>query len=352
MARTAPVIFDGHNDILSKLASEGGLSRAARFMTGCDGAIDLVKARAGGFGGGFFAVFIWTQSKTGTNLGAMIDPPYDLPLPEPIAANDALPPALEQIAILKELERLGGLRICRSASDIRASFAQDKIAAILHVEGAEIIDPELHTLDMLYAAGLRSLGPVWSRSNIFGHGVPFRFPATPDTGPGLTEAGCRLIRKCNALGILVDLSHLNEAGFWDVSRISDKPLVATHSNAHAICPHARNLTDAQLRAIADSDGMVGVNFAAAFLREDGIMMPDMSLEKLLKHLDYLINILGEDRVGLGSDYDGAVVPEEITTVAELPRLRDAMARHGYDAALITKLCHGNWLRVLEKTWGS
>ena len=207
-------------------------------------------------------------------------------------------------------------------------------------------------LDVLHEAGLRSLGPVWSRDTAFGYGVPFRFPSSPDIGDGLTDLGLRLIRRCNDLGIMVDLSHLNEAGFWDVAKHSDKPLVATHSNAHAICPHSRNLTDDQLRAIADSDGMVGLNFAVAFLREDGKMLADVPLSQVLKHLDHLMSILGEDRVGLGSDYDGAVVPEDLTTVAGLPKLRQAMKEHGYDARLIEKLCHGNWLRVLEKTWGS
>ncbi|MEY8840506.1 dipeptidase, partial [Cribrihabitans sp. XS_ASV171] len=118
-----------------------------------------------------------------------------------------------------------------------------RMAAIFHIEGAEAIDPDLHMLDVFHAAGLRSLGPVWSRPTLYGHGVPFRFPSGPDTGAGLTDLGLRLVRRCNELGIMLDLSHLNEAGFWDVARQSSAPLVASHSNAHAICPHSRNLTD-------------------------------------------------------------------------------------------------------------
>ena len=123
------------------------------------------------------------------------------------------------------------------------------LAAVLHIEGAEAIDANFELLDVLYAAGLRSLGPVWSRPNAFGHGVPFRCPSSPDTGPGLTDLGKALIGACNRLRILIDLSHLNERGFWDVAAISNAPLVATHSNAHAISPHSRNLTDRQLAAI-------------------------------------------------------------------------------------------------------
>jgi len=162
----------------------------------------------------------------------------------------------------------------------------------------------------------------------------------------------RLIKRCENLGIMVDLSHLNEAGFWDVARHSGKPLVATHSNAHAMTPHSRNLTDKQLSAIAESDGMVGVNFSVSFLRKDGQKNADTSLDPILRHFDHLLNILGEDRVGFGSDYDGALVPKEITSAESLPLLRTAMRAHGYNETLLNKLCHENWLRVLEKTWGA
>ncbi len=349
---TFPLIFDGHNDVLSKLASTGGVSEAGQFLSGLEGAIDLLKSKEGGFGGGFFAVWVPSPMDVDAKMEEMVQPRYDLPLPDQIDAEDAFPAALSQIAILLELERLGALSVARSVADIRDCLAQGRMAAIFHIEGAEAIDADLHSLDVFHAAGLRSLGPVWSRPNIFGHGVPFRYPSGPDTGPGLTDYGLRLVQRCNALGIMLDLSHLNEKGFWDVARYSDAPLVATHSNAHAICPHARNLTDDQLRTIAESDGMVGLNFAAAFLREDGRMLSDVPLTQVLKHLDHLIGILGEDRVGLGSDYDGAVVPDDVTDVSMLPRLRDAMETHGYGEELIKKLCHENWLRVLEKTWGS
>ncbi len=346
-----PLIFDGHNDVLLKLYRAGGLEAAAGFVSGLDGAIDAPSAKAGGFGGGFFAVFVPSPVEADFEFEEMTKDAYDLPLPDPIARNEALDVALAQAAILFDLEARGALNVCRTVADIRASMDSGKIAAIYHMEGAEAIDPDFHALEVFYQAGLRSLGPVWSRPTIYGHGVPFTFPGTPDRDPGLTADGLRLVKRCNELGIMVDLSHLNEAGFWDVARISTKPLVATHSNAHAITPHSRNLTDAQLAAIRESDGMVGLNFAVAFLRKDGKMLADVTLEPVLRHLDYLIEALGEDRVGFGSDYDGAVVPPDLKSCADLPNLRHAMANHGYDDALIAKLCHKNWLRVLERTWG-
>jgi membrane dipeptidase len=148
----------------------------------------------------------------------------------------------------------------------------------------------------------------------------------------------------------VDLSHLNERGFWEVAALSDAPLVATHSNAHALCPSTRNLTDRQIDAIRDSDGMVGVNFAVAFLREDGREREDTSLETVVRHVDYLVERLGVERVGFGSDFDGARVPREIGDVSGLPKLLAALRDRGYDGESLRKLAHENWLRVLRRTW--
>ncbi len=351
MKTPKPTIFDGHNDVLSKIFSEGGLDRAASFLEGREGAIDLKKAKLGGFGGGFFAVYVPSHFDLEFTYQEMEKASYSLPLPEAIEWSEAVAVVASQVTILRELERLGCLTICHSVSDIRSAFENEEIAAIFHIEGAEAIDPDLHMLEVLHSAGLRSIGPVWSRPTIFGEGVPFSFPSSPNIGSGLTELGIALVKRCNELNIMIDLSHLNEAGFWDVARHSNAPLVATHSNAHSITQHSRNLTDKQLRAIADSDGMVGLNFATAFLREDGKMLSDVSLSQMLKHLDYLLEILGEDRVGLGSDYDGAVMPEKLTDLSGLPNLIRAMKQHGYDEKIIKKICHENWLRVLQKTWG-
>lgn len=342
-------VFDGHNDVLSKLRNAGGVANAASFLSASDNDIDLVKAADGGLAGGFFAM--WVASPAGVDYQTMMmQERYDVPLPEPVACSEALQVVLEQAAILLKLQELEALRICTTASELRECFGGDRLAAILHLEGCEAIDPDFHALDVLYAAGLRSLGPVWSRSTAFGEGVPFRFPSSPDIGPGLTTLGKELIRRCNHLGIMVDLSHLNQAGFYDVAEISTKPLVATHSNAHALCAHARNLTDEQLEIIKSSRGMVGLNFAVAFLRSDGRMLTDVPVTQMLYHLDHLINALGEEGVGLGSDFDGAEVPEEISDSSGLPVLINAMRQHGYGDALINKLCHENWINLLERTW--
>lgn len=344
-------IFDGHNDVLFRLFKSGGRAHVDSFVTGCDGHIDLKKAKAGGLAGGFFAIYVPSPVDLELKFELMTRDSYDLPLPPPVDLADALPIALQQAALLAELETVGALKICTSVDDIQACMNKGIMAAIMHMEGAEAIDADLYNLDVFYRAGLRSLGPVWSRPTIFGEGVPFRFPSTGDIGGGLSEHGIRLVKRCDELGIMLDMSHLNEAGFWDIAKHSTKPLVATHSNSHVLSPHARNLTDRQLAAIAESDGMVGLNFAVAFLRADGKMLADVHYDVLLRHLDHLIEHLGEDRVGLGSDFDGAVIPEKMGDCAGLVSFRDAMRAHGYNDALMSKLCHANWMRLLTLSMG-
>ena len=345
-------IFDGHNDILLRMLMAPD-ARDAIWLTGeGKGHLDLPRIEKGGFIGGFFAIYIPSPaaSDLSVHLAAMETPPYHLPLPDLIPAEAAVATAFEEAKLLLWMERAsnGRFKLCRSAKEIRASIAEGIIAGIMHMEGAEAIDEGLDNLHAFHAMGLRSLGPVWSRPTIFGHGVPFAFPASPDTGPGLTDAGKRLVKECNRLKILIDLSHMNEAGFNDVAVLSDAPLVATHSNAHALCPSSRNLTDRQLDMIRDSGGLVGLNYAVSFLNADGRRNADCGWSPMLRHLDYLIERLGENHVGLGSDFDGAEIPAVLKDVAGLPGLVGAMRDHGYDADLIEKICHGNWLSLLDR----
>jgi membrane dipeptidase len=349
---TLPV-FDGHNDFLLRLLRDPA-QRAETWLQGDGkGHLDLPRMQAGRFAGGFFAIYIPSpQAHDSPDFEAMMDaPPYDLPLPELIGHEAAQPVALAMAGHLLWMERAsnGAFKVCRSAREVRACLAAGTIAGIMHMEGAEAIDEGLDALHLFHGMGLRSIGPVWSRPTVFGHGVPFRFPGTPDTGPGLTDAGKRLVRGCNALGIMLDLSHLNEAGFNDVAAISTAPLVATHSNAHAVTPSARNLTDRQLAMIRESDGMVGLNFATVFLRPDGRKSPQMDWQPVLRHLDHLIEKLGEDHVGFGSDFDGATTPEGIGDVTGLGPLQAALRAHGYDAPLMRKLCSENWLALLDRS---
>lgn len=347
------MIFDGHNDVLLRLYEKQKQGVELDFILGDgEGHMDLPRMRKGGCGGGLFAIYIPNADDLNNLHDLMVGAEFDVPLAEQIALHEALPIALSMAAILHRIEKAsaGEFKVCRNADDLRACATSGTVAAVLHMEGAEAIDKNFNALEVFYAAGLRSLGPVWSRPNIFGHGVPFRFPSTGDTGPGLTDTGKALIKTCNNMGIAIDLSHITEQGFWDVAAISDRPLIASHSNANAICKSSRNLSDKQLAAIAESGGLVGLNFATCFLSPDGQGDTTTSFETMLRHLDYLIEKLGADHVGFGSDFDGADMPDVIGDVAGLPALLNAMRDHGYDDATIQKIAHENWFNTLEKCW--
>lgn len=352
MAELIP-FFDGHNDFLLRLMTSPEPRRQTWLGSAGKGHLDLARMKQGGFAGGLFAIFVPSPSNEPEPdfEAAMAHPPFELPLPALMTHDAAQPDALTMAGLLHWMERAApdDFTLCRSAQEVRAAIAQGRIAAIMHMEGAEAIGPDLDALYLFHDMGLRSLGPVWSRPTIFAHGVPFAFPSTGDIGPGLTEKGKDLVRLCNELGIMIDLSHMNMAGFDDVAALSTAPLVATHSNAHAICPTSRNLTDRQLHQIAESGGMVGLNFATFFLNETGAASPTTSWEVMLRHVDHLIAHLGEDHVGLGSDFDGCAVPELIGDVTGTQALLGALSRHGYDDALLVKLARDNWLSCLDRS---
>lgn len=347
-------VFDGHNDTLLNLyLPERGKGRSF-FTRSESGHIDLPRAREGGFGGGFFAIFVPSPLEAGNPGKNVIETAtgYEVRLSPPVEHTYAQETAIAMMALLFRLEKEseGQLQVVRTTDELARCLRDRILAAVLHFEGAEAIDTDLNALEVFYQAGLRSLGIVWSRPNAFAHGVPFKFPHSPDTGPGLTNAGRELVRICNRMGILLDLSHLNEQGFWDVAALTEKPLVATHSNAHTLTPTTRNLTDKQLDAIRESEGIVGLNFSVTDVRDDGWRITNTPIEFMVHHMDYLIDHLGVDCVGFGSDFDGTTISDEIGDVRGLPKLIAALREHGYDEETLRKITHENWLRVLRKTW--
>jgi membrane dipeptidase len=346
-------IIDGHNDTLIGLTRPRNGQQRHFLQRNESGHLDLPRAREGGFAGGFFAAFVSTPNeKTNEDRLTITDKGFIFEMDEPIDQPYALQ---ETIAFMSTLFRLesesaGQVKVVRTVNELETCLHNGTLAAILHMEGAEAIDTELNTLHVLYAAGLRSLGPVWSRPNDFGYGVPFSFPSSPDTGPGLTDAGKALVKECNRLGIMIDLAHLNEKGFWDVAKCSDAPLVSTHTAVEAICPAARNLTDRQIDAVGESGGVIGVNFFVGNLREDGKWERDMPLTQLVRHVDYIANRIGIDHVAFGSDFDGATMADDLSDVTRLPNLIATLRSAGYDDASLRKITHENWLRVLRQTW--
>jgi len=345
-------VFDGHNDtLLSYLETP----EKDFFERRDEGHIDFVRAAQGGLAGGFFAIFPSSPTTPGLERtfkkrdGSTVTPP-----PAAISYTEAVRKTNAMVSLfLRWTADAGGrFRQVKSAADLEAALADGVFAGILHFEGAEAIDTDLAALDVYYAAGLRSLGIVWSRPNVFGHGVPFAFPSSPDIAPGLTAHGVQLVKRCNELRIMIDLSHISERGFWDVAELSSAPLVATHSNAHAICASSRNLSDQQLAAVHDSGGVVGLNYNVGFLAPDGSSDPDLPLSVMVEHVDHLVGKLGIDGVALGSDFDGATMPSELSDVSKLQNLITALGAAGYSQDDLEKIAYRNWLRVLRETWGA
>jgi membrane dipeptidase len=337
-------VFDGHNDALTK-------EDHALFAQGRPGGhLDLPKMRAGGIRGGIFAIFTPSPGESDEPL-PRDDGVIEFEYARPIRHDRALAYAAASAGRLHELEREGHMVIARRIADVDQALQQDgPPVAVLHLEGAEAIDRGLEALEFWYAAGLRSLGPVWSRANSFARGVPFIYPSSPDLGPGLRAAGKRLVARCAELGILVDLSHLNEAGFWDVARIDAGPLVASHSGAHALCAASRNLTDAQLDAIGSSGGLVGVVFGCSFLRSDFAEDADTPLELIADHVGYVAGRIGVEHVGLGSDFDGTTVPRAIADAGRMPELLEVIRKAGFDDRELAAIAAENWRRVLDAWW--
>jgi membrane dipeptidase len=337
-------VFDGHNDALT---ADGHPDLAGERA---DGHLDLPRMRTGGVRGGIFAVFTASPDEEETRVERP-DGVLEFAPTTPVDHSAAAASATAAAGRLHALERAGEVRIARRAEDLDAARDEDgPPVAVLHLEGAEAIDPELQALELWYAAGLRSLGPVWSRRNAFGDGVPFVFPSSPDTGPGLTAAGVDLIKACAELGILVDVSHLNENGFWDLARLEPGPIVASHSGVHALSAASRNLTDAQLDAIGASGGLVGIVFACPFLRRDFADDPDTPVELIAEHARYVAERIGIEHVALGSDFDGATIPAGVGDVTGMPRVLDALAASGMSADEIDAVAWGNWRRVLAAWW--
>lgn len=345
-------VFDGHNDVLLRLweNSRNGDDPIREFIDGTPtGHIDAPRSRKGGLAGGICAIYV--PSGHHIELGKPdANGHYDTPLSPPLQRSPSLDIAVEIAAIALRLEEAGAWKLCRNGRELDAALNSDTFAAVLHMEGCEAIDADLDALELFYAVGLRSLGPVWSRNNIFGHGVPFSYPMSPDTGPGLTEAGKRLVKACNRKGILIDLAHITEKGFWDVAGLSDQPLIASHSNAHTLTPVARNLTDNQMDAIRESKGLAGLNYATTMLRADGKEDANTPMSDMVRHIDYMVERMGIDCVALGSDYDGATIPAEISDAAGTQNLVTALREAGYNDEELAKLCRGNWIRVLKQAW--
>lgn len=311
--------IDFHCDTLYRLYYEDGTTPGETLWDN-KGHIDLSRLTRSGYLAQFFACFLETTApaKTGSHYGD----------------------ALEMIDFAKkELSKKPGARPCTSASDYRQNKEENQLSCLLTVEEGGILENDMSRLQELYARGIRLLTLTWNFENCIG----FPHNMSHLAGTGLKPFGHEVIREMQRLGMLIDVSHLSDAGFEDVCQNTTVPFVASHSCCRSLCPHSRNLTDDMIREIGNRQGIVGVNFYGPFLRPDG----NSTLEAITAHLRHLINIGGLDVAALGSDFDGITCPLEVAGCHQIEKIADALQKSGFTSTEIESICYKNMERLLK-----
>ena len=305
-------LFDGHCDTILKCYLEGG---GLRRQTGH---LDLERRRGKGRWAQFFATFGSPEDMPGRSLWEVFLEEYALFRSE-IDANADL------------------VTFCRTGAEAEAAFAAGKTAAFLSAEGAELLDCDLEKLRMAHRMGVRIVNITWNHPNA----LSGTNAEEPDRG--LSEQGRAFVKTMGELGMLVDVSHLSDPGFWDVMEITHRPVVATHSNSRALFPHPRNLTDEQFTAIINTNGVAGLNMYAGFLGDD----PDF--DTVVSHLEHFLALGGENNVSMGGDWDGITsMPRGMNGIQDMEKLYEHLLRRNYSETLLEKVFYSNLMRVVNE----
>lgn len=229
---------------------------------------------------------------------------------------------------------------CCNYEEIIRTLDNKKIAAFLTIEGGDCLEGELSALRMFYRLGVRSIVLTWNHRNEIADGV-----AESITGGGLTTFGREVVKEMNNLGMLVDISHISERGFWDVIELSNSPIIASHSNAKELCRHRRNLTNQQIMAIKNNNGVIGINLYPSFLSDSG----NACLKDVIAHIEHIVGLAGEENIGLGADFDGIeTTPEDISGVQDIEVIFNELLKLNYSQSFIGKFAGQNFLRVIKK----
>ena len=314
--------IDIHCDTIDRVARSNG---AADLRNG-DLDINLCKMQKGGAMAQFFA--IWTRTHTSLQRAGMTLPPYDYVqwiyecYQKELAANaDMIAPAL-------------------TYSDILRNHEKGLISSVLSMEDAVALEEKIERVDAFHQMGVRMMSLTWNWENSLG------YPQADDPDKmrlGLKPFGIDAVRRMEELGIIIDVSHLSDGGFWDVANHTGVPFAASHSCARALCDEGRNLTDDMLRAIGDRGGVCGVNFYAGFLRKGSRCA---TVEDIVRHARYIADAAGVDAVALGSDFDGIDAKPEFRDCAGMPMLVDGLCR-AFTEDEVEKICWKNTLRVIR-----
>ncbi len=360
------LLVDTHNDFIWKVFDKGAVFGQLNGFTQSD----LPRFRSGGLDVQVFAVWIPINKLSRSYSFVM-----------------------SQIDRLKyiESENASDLEFAKNYDDIIRITNGKKICGLIGIEGGTAIEKNLDNIDTFFENGVRYIGLTWNNSN--GISTSARDETERGKQGGLTEFGVQVVKRMNEVGMLIDVSHLSEAGFWDVMESTSSPIIASHSNCYSINPHFRNLTDDQIKAVAKNGGYIGVNFYDKFLDKDADMnrtlnayqkytaeldelnekygddliryneerdkflsdkniLGGTSIEKVIDHIDYIKNLVGIDFVGIGSDFDGGITPpNELYDASTYPEITKRLVDKGYTSEEIKKVLGGNFLRVFKKVCG-
>jgi len=353
-----PLILDGHIDTAQRML-DGKVDISARLP---DGHVDVPRMKAGGMSAAFFSIWVDDTYRPGTAYQRAL----------------ALIDAVQGLA-----DTSSDVELATNSEDVREAVRRGHVAALMGVEGGHAIENSLEKLDSLYARGVRYMTLTWNNGNDWAGSS-----MDPDRPGGLSDFGKQVVRRMNQLGMLVDVSHVSDATFWDVLTTTSRPVIASHSSCRALAAHPRNLSDDQLRAIARNGGVVGINFFPVFLDDhfaaqyaevnrrlrpefDSIRarytgrpgLADFEIDKLrghhlhdldipeigrlLDHVDHAVQVMGVDHVGLGSDFDGiSVLPRPMKDATSLPLVVAGLSSRGYRDSDVSKILGENFLRLL------
>lgn len=324
------IVIDGHCDtILGLCGRQGAPGRKKRdfFQRNATGHIDFPRLVEGGVTCQVMAVYIEPEFKPTRS------------------ARRALEVLDTFYALVDESEHF---KLATRAVDIEEAKAHGNVCGLLSIEGGEAVEGSLNLLRSFYRLGVRAIGLTWNQRNDIADGV-----GEKSAGSGLTDFGISLVKEMERIGMLVDVSHLSETSFWAVNKVSERPFIASHSNARALASHPRNLTDPQIEALAKKGGVIGVVFCPSFVDDDPAKV---SLGRLCDHIDHIKRVAGIDHVGLGSDFDGYGSPlggrdaqnVVVSDVSQMPKITEELLSRGYTEEEVKKVLGGNWLRVYKE----
>ena len=310
--------IDLHCDTMSKLAERGRTS----LLRENDLNVDIAKLQAGNFAAQFFALFV-DMAKT----------------------NNPLEYCLQMVDRfhLELADNRQSIRLATNQAELVANQAEGKISAFLTIEEGGVLKGELANLRNFHRLGVRLLTLTWNYPNEIG--FPNALPECRDKG--LTEFGREVVAEMNRLGMLVDVSHLSDQGFFDVAETSVRPFVASHSNARTITGHARNLTDEMIRVLAEKGGVTGLTFARSFLADP----PRSHVEDIVRHAKHIRQVGGIDVIAIGSDFDGTKPPLEVADSSQIGKLTEGLSAAGFSSGEIEKICYGNAARLIREVLG-